>query len=165
MTREALIDALSLLIDEKDYKDIKITELCARAGVSRQAFYRNFESLDHVMEERIRISAVEITEGLGPDIYQNWLHIFRVVERDRNKTRLLIKANLEHVMLKYLNSYLPIGVEERKLQAIWNAVIYNLIIDWVVDPRPASVQEMAELAFRLTKDIPPVQSFVNYHTV
>ena len=68
LTREALFEALYLLIEEKEYKQIKVTELCEKAGVSRQAFYRNFSSIDEVLEERVVKIASEITEGLTADI-------------------------------------------------------------------------------------------------
>ena len=37
--KEALQDALILLMKEKQYRSISITELCKKAGVSRMAFY------------------------------------------------------------------------------------------------------------------------------
>ena len=163
LTREALFEALYLLIKEKEYKQIKVTELCKRAGVSRQAFYRNFSSIDDVLEERVVKIAGEITEGLTADIRQNWIHIFKVMDADRNGIQTLLKADMEHVILKYLNSYLPINDNARKIQAVWNGVIYNLIVDWAVTGKPGDYLEMAELAYQLTKDIPPVGQFVQFH--
>lgn len=162
LTREALIGALNQLIDEKDFRDIRVTELCRRAGVSRQAFYRNFASLDDVLNESVAVVAREITEGLTTDIHQNWLHIFEVVEKERSVMQTLLKAELEHVILRFLNAHLPSDEKERKIQAVWNGVIYNLIVDWVVDPRPMGCQEMADLAYALTKDIPPVARLVRF---
>ena len=143
-------------------KEISIKELCLKAGVSRQAFYRNFSSLDEVMEEKLGIISREITAGLTGDIHQNWIHIFMAVEKDMDGIRTLLKADMEHVILKYMNYYLPVGEKERKLQVVWNGVIYNLIIDWAVNKKPASYLEMAELAYQMTKEIPPVEQFVEF---
>lgn len=162
VTREALFEALYLLIDEKEYKQIKISELCERAGVSRQAFYRNFSSIDEVLEERVIRIAREITEGLTADIRQNWIHIFNVVDAGMSGINTLLKADMEHVILKYMNYYLPVGEKERKLQVVWNGVIYNLVIDWAVNKKPASYLDMAELAYQMTKEIPPVERFVEF---
>ena len=41
--KEALQDALILLMKEKQYRSISITELCKKAGVSRMAFYNNYK--------------------------------------------------------------------------------------------------------------------------
>lgn len=40
---ESLQQALILLMEKKQYKDITITELCKKAGVSRMAFYSNMK--------------------------------------------------------------------------------------------------------------------------
>ncbi len=54
--REALVgayitDALLLLMRKKDYKDISITEICEKAGVTRMSFYRNFESKEDILKK------------------------------------------------------------------------------------------------------------------
>lgn len=41
--KEALQDALILLMKEKQYRSISVTELCKKAGVSRMAFYNNYK--------------------------------------------------------------------------------------------------------------------------
>ena len=41
---DSLIEALLLLMKEYQYEDISITMLCKKAGVSRMAFYGNFET-------------------------------------------------------------------------------------------------------------------------
>ena len=44
ITRECIESALILLLENKSFADISISELVKRAGVSRTAFYRNYES-------------------------------------------------------------------------------------------------------------------------
>lgn len=43
-----LITALLQLLKTKDFTDITVTQVVKRAGVSRMAFYRNFDTLDDV---------------------------------------------------------------------------------------------------------------------
>ena len=57
--REALVDtyiteAFLLLLKEKAYQDISITEICKKAGVTRMSFYRNFESKENILLKRVR---------------------------------------------------------------------------------------------------------------
>lgn len=52
--REALAEAyiteaLLILIQKKNYRDISITEICAKAGVTRMSFYRNFRCKEDVL--------------------------------------------------------------------------------------------------------------------
>lgn len=47
-TREALSKALITLLSKKAFQDVRISELCDEAGVSRATFYNNFSSMDEV---------------------------------------------------------------------------------------------------------------------
>ena len=47
--KKKLSDALFTLVDEKGVGSVGISELVARAGVSRMSFYRNFDSIDDVL--------------------------------------------------------------------------------------------------------------------
>ena len=51
LTREALEDALITLMDRQEYSSISVTDLAKKAGVSRAAFYRNFNSIDEILDE------------------------------------------------------------------------------------------------------------------
>ena len=48
-SQSAIADALLKLMKEKPYSRISVSELCKRAGISRQTFYSLFESKDDVI--------------------------------------------------------------------------------------------------------------------
>jgi AcrR family transcriptional regulator len=50
-TRAALLDAGAALVDERDPDQISMTDIAARAGVSRQVIYAHFADRDHVLAE------------------------------------------------------------------------------------------------------------------
>lgn len=57
--REAFVDvyiteAFLLLLKKKEYRDITITEICKKAGVTRMSFYRNFESKEDILHKKVR---------------------------------------------------------------------------------------------------------------
>ncbi|MGI6216136.1 MAG: TetR/AcrR family transcriptional regulator [Coriobacteriales bacterium] len=52
-SKKKLMTALSELMNEKPYREITITELCDRAGLSRPAFYQNFGRIDDVLKRYI----------------------------------------------------------------------------------------------------------------
>ena len=57
--RESFVDAyiteaLLSLLEKKEYKDISITEICKKAGVTRMSFYRNFESREDILFKKVR---------------------------------------------------------------------------------------------------------------
>ena len=51
LTKECLQTALIYLMGEKPFEKITITELVKRSGVSRTAFYRNYNSKEEILNE------------------------------------------------------------------------------------------------------------------
>ena len=49
-TRECVYEALFQLLETEDYEKITLSAIAARAGVSRNAVYRNFESKDMILK-------------------------------------------------------------------------------------------------------------------
>lgn len=50
LTKESIETALLFLLEKKDLKHISISELVQKAGVSRNAFYRNYKSKEEILE-------------------------------------------------------------------------------------------------------------------
>ena len=48
-TIAAIKESFETLICEKDYNDIKVTELCARAKINKKAFYRYYPTMDDLL--------------------------------------------------------------------------------------------------------------------
>ncbi|MGI6046191.1 MAG: TetR/AcrR family transcriptional regulator [Eggerthellaceae bacterium] len=48
ITRERIEATLIALMSEKDFSDITITDITKKAGVSRLAYYRNYESKEDI---------------------------------------------------------------------------------------------------------------------
>lgn len=49
--KEYLKAALLALMKEKSYKNLTVSELCKKAGVSRMAFYRNYRIINDLFHE------------------------------------------------------------------------------------------------------------------
>ena len=64
IVRQCLRDALVILMKQKKYDTISISELCRKAGVSRSGFYNNFSALADVFKEIARTFIQEITEKM-----------------------------------------------------------------------------------------------------
>lgn len=50
LTRESIETALLFLLEKKEMRQISISELVRKAGVSRNAFYRNYKSKEEILE-------------------------------------------------------------------------------------------------------------------
>ena len=53
VTKCCLQTALIQLLDKKELSNISVSELARRAGVSRTAFYSNYQTVDDVLTELI----------------------------------------------------------------------------------------------------------------
>ncbi|MBQ9663528.1 MAG: TetR/AcrR family transcriptional regulator [Oscillospiraceae bacterium] len=49
LSQRLLLDALNALLQEKEFKDISVSELCSKSGVSRQTFYSLFETKENIL--------------------------------------------------------------------------------------------------------------------
>lgn len=58
-SKNALFSALDAMLGERKYAEITIIDLVERAGIGRQTFYRHFDSIDAMLEERLRTDLAE----------------------------------------------------------------------------------------------------------
>jgi len=82
-TRNCVSAALIVLLNKEKLENITITRLCQVAGVSRMAFYRNYQSIDEVLVDKIELFAHRVASQIGTDIYNNWVMILKEVNKDK----------------------------------------------------------------------------------
>ncbi len=64
ITRNCIETALILLMDEKEYEEITISELTRKAGVSRTAYYRNYESKDDILNTLLSSLIADVIQAM-----------------------------------------------------------------------------------------------------
>lgn len=62
LTRESIETALLFLLEKKDMAQISISELVKKAGVSRNAFYRNYKSKEEILELAYERTSHQLSE-------------------------------------------------------------------------------------------------------
>ena len=67
-TKEKFSQALISLLKEKSVQDIKISELCERAHISRATFYNNFTTIEDVLNYYIEKFEVPLEAALERDL-------------------------------------------------------------------------------------------------
>lgn len=141
--REALVDvyiteAFLLLLKQKEYRDISITEICKKAGVTRMSFYRNFESKEDILVKKVR----HITDNFLKESaisYKNdtissyFIKLFTHMEQQKELCAALNKAGLIHIIKDefdrvFLNTYRQ---EYDDYKSVFLAGgIYNVFLYW-----------------------------------
>ena len=157
-TRNCLSAALIVLLNKDKLDDISITRLCQVAGVSRMAFYRNYNSIEDVLEDKIKDFAQRLASQIGTDIYDNWYMIFKEAQKDKELFEILIKLKSEHKVYDVFMSMLPKKEDNRSVQTIWLSLYYAFIIKWVKEGKPKKIEDAARIAYKYTKNIPLIES-------
>lgn len=99
LTRECLTTALMQLIKEKPLDKITITELVARSGVSRTAFYRNYSTKEDILVDiRNAIAETSYNLLLRPELKDDpflWFkECFRIVQDNADLIRPILDAKI-----------------------------------------------------------------------
>ncbi len=144
--REALVDvyiteALLILLRDKEYKDISITEMCKKAGVTRMSFYRNFESKEDILLKKVR----NVTDSFVKEsdisyksdtVSSYFVKLFTHMQQQKDLCAALNKAGLIYMVKDefdrvFLNAYKN---EYDEYKSIFLAGgIYNVFLFWLIN--------------------------------
>jgi AcrR family transcriptional regulator len=144
VTREAIRDALYILMRKKDFSEIKITEIIERSGVPRSAFYRNFKAKEDILYDTLDELDRAVHEGMTQSLSGNWTGTFRALRRHKEKLNLIIKAGLAHHLLDRMNKGLDNNSGSDFVTAMNNGLIYNVLIYWAKSGMQGTDEEAAQ---------------------
>ena len=152
--RSCLSFALMIMLKEND--GFTVSKLCSLAGVSRTAFYRNYNSVEDVLVDRLKEISLSIHSQISTDIYNNWVAVFSVVEKHILQFEVIVNAGFESKLYDVFMSLLPKDEDNRNIQSIWLSLFYTYIVRWVKERKPKKVEDAARMAYKFTKNIPLV---------
>lgn len=161
LTKECLQTALIYLMNEKPFEKITITELVARSGVSRSAFYRNYTSKEDIIIEICNEVLSAISQSLSSirddDSLYSWFHdSFQKIKDNEMTFRLLLQADFPDKYLmnsalsleKVFPSHTP--EEHYKILALQGA-FHTILVNWFQDGMKESIDFMARFCSDLFK--------------
>lgn len=154
--RSCISFALMVLLKDESIENITVSKLCTVAGVSRTAFYRNYKTIQDVLEDKIRGFALDMAGKMTSDIYNNWLAIFQVVDKNRKDFLSIIKGGYEHKIYEVFMSMLPKDDNNRCIQEVWLSLYYTFLVDWLKEGKPKKLEDAARQAYKYTKNLPLV---------
>ena len=153
---EYIMDALLLLIRKKEYKDISITEICERAGVTRMSFYRNFESKEDILKKWItRVtddflseSGISYKEDPAADYF---IKLFTHMEKHKDICQALYRAGMIHMVKdEFDRVFITIhkGEYDDYKSYFLAGGIYNVFLLWLIN---GCREKPKEIAARMEK--------------
>ncbi len=162
ITRESLEISLLQLLDKKDLKKITISELVERAGVSRAAFYRNYESKEELLESIFQSTVSKITQSLEgynfkTDLYQIWVYLFKEAKKEARIISLAVDYNFEKLLTKAVYEFLEKRSKTQKnsqgpasyLNSFLSSAIVSVLAKWIKDGMKVPAEKMASLGLPL----------------
>ena len=69
--KHEIIDAVMQLMTEKNYMDITVTDIVKKAGVARASFYRNFNSINDLIDVIVDEISDELIGDIFPTLYSS----------------------------------------------------------------------------------------------
>ena len=162
ITRESICTAFLEIISTKEFNDISISEIVRRAGVSRQSFYRNYNSKEDIVLEIESVMQTELIKKLNDPVYTEnpkmwYLNFFSLIRANKAVVTILYKADLFETLLKkvplLIESNLMSSTPDLHYRIIGSMGAVNAVaLAWFNDGMKESEDEMADICMKI---IPP----------
>lgn len=159
LTKECLQTALIYLMGEKAFEKITVTELVKRSGVSRMAFYRNYNSKEDILEEMAESFLLTVKKSVENPKYEGdprqWFKdAFAFIRKNVDIMKLLFEAKLPIEFGIGTSSILnqifekPEGRERYLQSSIEGAFVY-VLREWIYSGAKESPEYMAEICYEI----------------
>lgn len=162
ITKESIFVALMSLMEKNDFKDISITKVTQKAGVSRMAFYRNYSIMEDILTDKLDDMFKEYSYLLnqnGNSSYEMARLFFYYFRQHRKFIENLLGSNLPHLILERSIEFLNIfsvavtcsvdcPPEFKKYNIGFVAGgFFNVLIIWCKNGMTESDEKMAEIVY------------------
>ncbi len=140
---DCIYQALIQLMEVKPYEDITITDITKKAGVSRMAYYRNYQKKDDILIDHLKktLQKIESSISVRSDLIQKdfWNEMIRLRETDPINELIMraglldkvFQIHLDFVTKIYKTYYMQDELDEnatiltyRNLGAMYGCMIY-----------------------------------------
>ncbi|RRK09679.1 TetR/AcrR family transcriptional regulator [Lactiplantibacillus garii] len=158
-SKDYLTTALLQLLKTKDLNTLTVTQVVKRAGVSRMAFYRNFETLDDVLLGYFRPAITARFKDVQEDVPQaeklQAMGQFFINFADTMK--LAVDRGFEHIIRQVFNENMVIfyqksvqwqnisPVQQRYWTQFMSAGVYAIWREWLLGGQQESLTEIHKI--------------------
>ncbi len=156
-----ICNALMELMKEKPYNKITITEICNKANLVRETFYRNFSSKDAVVKYCLEQKFNDFINSMSAcenklDLFHIGLYYFNYWKKEKEFLNILIQNKLVNIILDNFSHYLNLIIDdfidkEESIEArnyivdMYAGATTTLLIKWVLNDCKESPDEMARI--------------------
>lgn len=161
LTKECLINALKELLKNKDLDRITVSELTRKAGVSRTAFYSNYDSIQDVLRDGVN----EFLTWLNDQVLNAINHesnlfypLIKGMQEQSYIVKILVKSNIEQTILEQMGDYILTrfpGIDRRTYYLIIGTagLVRNITYEWFGSGCRESAAEISGICDELTRPL------------
>ena len=142
LTRKAIRDALIAMLENEKIDDIKIVDLVEKAGVSRAAFYNNYNSVHDVLVDAVQVPVDKIISVLNRNLSSNVRVIIAIFKKNKPVLDILNKTNSLEILFETFNKQFA---PDDYYHLAWNGYIYAILVAWVKNGMKESEIEFYEI--------------------
>lgn len=145
IVRESITEALLILMSEKDFHKISISELTEKAGVGRVSFYRNYNSKEDILFEYMSNLSEDWWNQFQKESNPNIpLWLFKLFEELKHVILLLYKSNVSYLFYDYLKHCCGPLPEHSNFEAYSRSLIVSSFFGWCDEWIKRGMQESPE---------------------
>lgn len=154
---ESMQEALIILLKEKEFSKITVTDLCKKAGVSRMAFYNNFTSMEELLKSVVTEYSSKLYNGLSSpfttDVTVEWYEkLFSNIKNNAEFLKVLFNADFKHKFLNIINNILitseDLTDKDRYPRILWAGAMCNAVICWIESGMTVPTEEFAAICYK-----------------
>lgn len=161
ITKESIFTALVILMKQKNFQEISITDITKKAGVSRMAFYRNYDIKEDIItyyiDELLQEYTKEILSKEKIDNNEDVRLYFSYFRKHEELISNLINSNLINIILKKCIELFHVISQDiacnksfsTEKQKFWIDYVagglYNILIEWAKGGMKQSDEYMADI--------------------
>lgn len=155
ITRECIESALILLIKEKNFSEITITDIVKKAGVSRTAYYRNYKSKEDILQNLVSDIVIKITSAMSKydltlQTYEFWLEMFSSAKHYADVLNILFSAHMGETIFNRINDLIIknnqlSSIKDRYTQLFWNGAAFSVLSHWITHNMQETPEQMANI--------------------
>lgn len=160
-SQKLLLDALNELLAEKEFKDISVSELCHRSGVSRQTFYSLFGTKENILlyqlelindtkpdhEDDCTMQLIGICERFSRYVTSNYSQLTMLIE---NELTEILYTMMYQSMSSCRQSFVLLDDDVREYAAQFMAAgLCRLAQKYIREHKNPNQTELTELSYKI----------------
>lgn len=155
MMKSYIIEALLILMSEREFQSITVEEIVTKAGVNRSTYYRHFNGKDDVIFyflDSVMREYIEKAQLQKLDLKSYLQNMFHHYLKYKKQMLIIYHAGLSAILLSVLEKYFHSQIdtykslEEQYKVSFYIGGIFNHFLMWFSRDMKESPEEMTEYA-------------------